>query len=142
MSVRFSFDATSRLAPQLLRGAPADVFISADREWMLWLEERDGIEAGSVRSVAQNQLVYAVPFDAAFAPTAPEGLADPDVRRIALAGEDVPAGRYAPGAAAYEEPSSGWRGLRSMAGSSTAATRWQTEMCASRLSSRMRTIRP
>lgn len=95
MSVRFSFDATSRLAPQLLRGAPADVFISADREWMLWLEERDGIEAGSVRSVAQNQLVYAVPFDAAFAPTAPEGLADPDVRRIALAGEDVPAGRYA-----------------------------------------------
>jgi len=93
--VRFRFDATSRLAPQLFRGAPADVFVSADIEWMRWLEERGSVDPASVRSVATNQLVFAVPRSTAFTPRDPSGLRDPDVHRIALAGEDVPAGRYA-----------------------------------------------
>ena len=95
LPVRFSFDATSRLAPQLFRGASADVFISADLEWMRWLEEKGGIDPGSVRSVARNQLVYAVSSGSAFAPRNPAGLTALNVQRIALAGEDVPAGRYA-----------------------------------------------
>ena len=32
--VGFSFDATSRLAPQVEAGAPADVFVSADWAWI------------------------------------------------------------------------------------------------------------
>ncbi len=93
--VRLSFDATSRLAPQLFRGAPADVFISADVDWMRWLEENGTVDAASVRPVVTNRLVFVVPPGTAFGPREVRDLEDPDLDRIALAGEDVPAGRYA-----------------------------------------------
>lgn len=90
--VRFSFDATSRLAPQAVEGAPADVFFSADWAWMDWLEERGGVVPGSVRDFLGNTLVVVVPADRP-APDGPRGLLALD--RVALAGENVPAGRYA-----------------------------------------------
>ena len=93
--VRFSFDATSRLAPQVFRGAPADVFISADEVWMRWLEERGGVDGPSIRRVATNQLVFVVPTGAPDPPGDPGSIARADLARIALAGENVPAGRYA-----------------------------------------------
>ena len=93
--VRFSFDATSRLAPQILRGAPADVFISADEVWMRWLEERGGVEGASIRTVTTNQLVFVVPRGASDPPRDPRSIVGADLSRIALAGENVPAGRYA-----------------------------------------------
>ena len=93
--VRFSFDATSRLAPQILRGAPADVFISADDVWMRWLLERGGVEGESIRPVATNQLVFVVPRGASDPPGEAGSIAGADLARIALAGENVPAGRYA-----------------------------------------------
>ena len=93
--VRFSFDATSRLAPQVLRGAPADVFVSADDGWMRWLEERGGVDGPSIRPVATNQLVFVVPTGAPDPPGDPGSIARADLARIALAGENVPAGRYA-----------------------------------------------
>ena len=93
--VRFSFDATSRLAPQILRGAPADVFISADDVWMRWLEERGGVDGASIRPVTTNQLVFVVPRGASDPPGDPRSIARSDLARIALAGENVPAGRYA-----------------------------------------------
>ena len=93
--VRFSFDATSRLAPQILRGAPADVFISADEVWMRWLEERGGVDGASIRTVTTNQLVFVVPRGSSDPPGDPGSIAGADLSRIALAGENVPAGRYA-----------------------------------------------
>ena len=93
--VRFNFDATSRLAPQIFRGAPADVFISADDVWMRWLEERGSVEPASIRPVATNQLVFVVPRGASDPPGDPGSVAGADLARIALAGENVPAGRYA-----------------------------------------------
>ena len=93
--VRFGFDATSRLAPQVLRGAPADVFISADDAWMRWLDERGGVDGTSIRSIATNQLVFVVPTGSPDPPSDPGSLARADFARIALAGENVPAGRYA-----------------------------------------------
>ena len=95
LPVRFSFDATSRLAPQVFRGAPADVFISADVDWMRWLEEKGSVDPASIRPLAMNRLVFVVPSDAAFGPDDPRGLEGSSLRRIAVAGEDVPAGRYA-----------------------------------------------
>ncbi|HKJ03576.1 MAG TPA: molybdate ABC transporter permease subunit [Longimicrobiales bacterium] len=90
--VRFSFDATSRLAPQAVEGAPADLFFSADQAWMDWLGERGGVVPASIRDFLGNSLVVVVPAGRA-APSGPEGLLALD--RIALAGENVPAGRYA-----------------------------------------------
>jgi molybdate transport system permease protein len=90
--VRFSFDATSRLAPQALRGAPGDVFFSADWTWMDWLEARGGVDPSSVRDFLGNELVLVVPAGGT-APASPGELAA--VGRLALAGENVPAGRYA-----------------------------------------------
>lgn len=90
--VRFSFDATSRLAPQAIRGAAADLFFSADEEWMTWLRDQGGIAQGTERRFLANSLVVVVPAGAP-APSGPEALAA--VQRLALAGENVPAGRYA-----------------------------------------------
>lgn len=93
--VRFSFDTTSRLAPQILRGAPADLFVSADELWMRWLDERSGVNSASIRPIATNQLVFVVPSGVSDFPQDPRALIAADLPRIALAGETVPAGRYA-----------------------------------------------
>ena len=90
--VRFSFDATSRLAPQAVEGAPADLFFSADQTWMDWLEERGGIQEGTVRDFLGNSLVVVVPPGRS-ALSGPRDLLR--LGRVALAGENVPAGRYA-----------------------------------------------
>ena len=90
--LRFSFDATSRLAPQAVSGARAAVFVAADEEWMRWLEDRGAVTAGSGRLVAGNELVVVVPRGS----TRPSGPADlPRLERLGLGGENVPAGRYA-----------------------------------------------
>lgn len=90
--VRFSFDATSRLAPQVEAGAPADVFLSADWAWIDWLRERDLLLEGSVREIARNRLVLIVPAGS----PAPSGLEElTTFGTIAVGGENVPAGRYA-----------------------------------------------
>lgn len=99
-TVRFSFDATSRLAPQVVQGAPADVFVSADRRWIEWLRARDGLRPGTETVLATNGLVAVVPAAASFVPRDPAGLADSRIGTLALAGENVPAGRY--GRAAVE----------------------------------------
>ncbi|MFV2006132.1 MAG: molybdate ABC transporter permease subunit [Longimicrobiales bacterium] len=92
--VRFSFDATSRLAPQILRGAPADVFISADHEWMEWLIEQDVAIGPEIVNVAANRLVFVVPASEEAPPPDVRALGAHPAMRIAMAGENVPAGRY------------------------------------------------
>jgi molybdate transport system permease protein len=91
-SVRFAFDATSRLAPQAAAGAPADVFVSADREWMSWLVAQGLVTADAPRVIAENELVLVVRAGT-YAPTDPNELLG--LKSLALAGENVPAGRYA-----------------------------------------------
>lgn len=93
--VRFSFDATSRLARQIERGAPADVFVAADRQWISWLGERGQLEADAARSLAGNRLVYIVPRGAETPARSAGDLVAHLPERLALAGEEVPAGRYA-----------------------------------------------
>lgn len=91
----FAFDASSRLARQVEAGAPADVFVSADAAWMDHLEARGRIDPTTRVDLAGNRLVVVVPGAGAHAVTAPTDLASPAVRHLALAGESVPAGRYA-----------------------------------------------
>ncbi|HET6584553.1 MAG TPA: molybdate ABC transporter substrate-binding protein [Nannocystaceae bacterium] len=93
MPVELVFDATSRLAAQIEAGAPADVFVSADREWMDTLAEKDLVVADTRHDLLGNRLVVVVPADAVNAPVDVPGLRL--VGRLALAGASVPAGKYA-----------------------------------------------
>lgn len=94
-----SFAATSALARQIQSGAPADIFISADSEWMDTLDADGRIVPETRRIVATNRLVLIAPKDAAvdISLTAPDALiaALGDSRLAMAEPEAVPAGRYA-----------------------------------------------
>lgn len=59
--VLVSYAATSALARQIERGAPADIFISADLEWMNYLEQRKLVRAGTRTNLLSNRLVLIAP---------------------------------------------------------------------------------
>jgi molybdate transport system substrate-binding protein len=59
--VKFSFAASSALARQIENGAPADVFFSADLEWMDYLQTRKLIQIATRHDVLGNQLVLVAP---------------------------------------------------------------------------------
>lgn len=89
-----SYAASSALARQIERGAPAQVFFSADADWMDYLEQKNLVQPGSRRNVLGNRLVWVVPASAS-APSDP--LSALGARgRLALADpQHVPAGKYA-----------------------------------------------
>jgi molybdate transport system substrate-binding protein len=93
-----SYGASPSLARQIEKGAPADLFISADRDWMDYLDQRKLIRAGSRVNLLSNRLVLIAPADSkavlAIAPKFPlaQSLGS---SRLAMADPDsVPAGKY------------------------------------------------
>ena len=111
--VRVSYAASSALARQIEQGAPADVFFSADLEWMDYLQKRNRLDVATRRSLLGNRLVL-------IAPRASK--AQVDLRRpatlLAALGDGrlavgqtrtVPAGKYAK---ASLESLSLWNGVR------------------------------
>jgi molybdate transport system substrate-binding protein len=96
LSVEMSFAASSVLAQQIEKTRAADVFLSADEQWMRWLEERGLVEAGSSRPLLGNGLVIVARDDSAVRITSPRDLASADYDKLVVADpEGVPAGRYA-----------------------------------------------
>ncbi len=93
--VTFNFAASSKLARQVESGAPADVFLSADVEWMEHLANAGWIDTTTRVDLLGNELVLVVPREQAGAIDTPQALASSLVTKIALAGESVPAGKYA-----------------------------------------------
>ena len=61
--VKSSLAASSVLAKQIEAGAPADVFFSADLEWMDYLDRRQLLKPGSRHDVVGNRLVLIAPAD-------------------------------------------------------------------------------
>jgi len=59
--VTSSFAASSTLAKQVEAGAPADVYFSADLQWMDYLQQRGLLRPGSRRDVVGNSLVLIAP---------------------------------------------------------------------------------
>jgi molybdate transport system substrate-binding protein len=59
--VRFSFAASSALARQIENGSPADIFFSADIEWMDYLQARKLIQSATRQNALGNQLVLIAP---------------------------------------------------------------------------------
>ena len=97
--VKLSFAASSALARQIEAGGAADVFLSADQEWMDYLEARGLLRKDSRRDLAGNQLVLIAPADSQAAIAIAPGFKLAQALaggRLAVADPDtVPAGRYA-----------------------------------------------
>lgn len=96
--VRFSYAASSAIARQIEQGAPADLVVSADSEWMDYLQTRRLIAPASRRDLLSNRLALVAPASSGFRLNLTRGapLAQALGRgRLAVAGPDVPAGRYA-----------------------------------------------
>ena len=62
-ALRFSFAASSTLARQIEAGANANLFVSADEEWMDYLAAKKLIVAASRVDLLGNRLVLVVPAD-------------------------------------------------------------------------------
>lgn len=58
-----SFASSSTLAKQIENGAPANVFISADKQWMDYLEEKKVINPATRQDLLGNQIVLIAPKD-------------------------------------------------------------------------------
>ena len=56
-SITLSFGASSTLARQIEQGAPADIFISADTDWMDYLQKAGLIADATRKDLLGNQLV-------------------------------------------------------------------------------------
>lgn len=100
-----SYAASSALAKQIEAGAPADVFISADLEWMDYLTARNLIKPATRVDLLGNSLVLIAPKDSAVALKLVPGA---DLAgalkggKLAMGDPDhVPAGKY--GKAALEK---------------------------------------
>ncbi len=97
--IRFSFAGSSAIARQIEQGAPADLFISADVEWMDYLAQRRLIVAASRRDLLSNDLVLIAPKDARATLRIAKGFPLAKALgpgRLALADPaTVPAGKYA-----------------------------------------------
>ena len=97
--VKISYAASSALARQIENGAPADIFISADLDWMDYVEQRHLIRPPTRRNLLGNRLVLVAPADSraeiAIAPGF-DLLARLGGGRLAMADPaSVPAGKYA-----------------------------------------------
>jgi molybdate transport system substrate-binding protein len=97
--VRFSFAASSVLARQIENGAPAEVFLSADLEWMDYLQSRHLIQPDTRHDVLRNRLVLIAPADSKIKlkiePHFPLATALGKGRLATGDPDSVPAGRYA-----------------------------------------------
>jgi molybdate transport system substrate-binding protein len=94
--VLLNFGASGQLLQQISRGAPVDVFAAADQDTMDRAEAQNLVMRETRVNFTRNQLVVAVPANAAGAPARLADLAGPGIQRIAIGNPDsVPAGRYA-----------------------------------------------
>ncbi len=97
--VRVVLAASSTLARQIARGAPADLYLSANRAWMDHLAHGDGIEPDSRVDLVGNRLVLIAPMGRPFDIEIVPGFALVEALgsgRLAMGDPDhVPAGIYA-----------------------------------------------
>jgi len=95
-AVETSFAASSTLAQQVINGAEADLFISADTMWADYLAKKDLV--GRQQDLLGNRLVIVVPADSKIEVNKPEDLLAASIKHLALGEpQSVPAGIYAKG---------------------------------------------
>jgi len=110
---KISYASSSALAKQMEQGAPADLFISADLDWMNYVAKKDLIKTETRVNLLGNKIVLIAPKDSKAAVDVKQGF---DLAK-ALAGgklamgnvDAVPAGKY--GKAALEKLGA-WNGVK------------------------------
>ncbi len=94
--VQLNFGASGALLQQIAKGAPVDVFASADQASMDQAQAQSLVKAGERRDFVSNSLVVIVPAGSARRPGALGELAQPGFARVAIGlPASVPVGRYA-----------------------------------------------
>jgi molybdate transport system substrate-binding protein len=98
--LRLSFAASSTLARQIEQGADANLFASADEQWMDDLQKHDLVAAGTRRTLLGNALVLVMPKDRVHPVAIGPGfdimaLLGPDGRLATGDPSNVPVGIYA-----------------------------------------------
>ena len=94
---KISYAASSTLARQIEQGAPADVFVSADTDWVDYLARKSLIKPASRADLFTNRLALVAPRDSKITLQIKRGFpiaAALGSGRLAIPGRDVPAGRY------------------------------------------------
>jgi len=93
--VSFNFGSSGALLQQIARGAPVDVFASADQETMDRASKQNLIVRTSRHDIVRNTLVVIAPKGVKSAPQSLEGLKDAGITRLAISNpESVSVGRY------------------------------------------------
>jgi len=112
-AAKISYAASSALAKQLEQGAPADMFISADTDWMDYVEKKDLIRKDTRVNLLGNKIVLIAPRDAKVSVDVKQGF---DLAKALAGGKlamanvaSVPAGKY--GKAALEKLGA-WDGVK------------------------------
>ena len=91
-----NFAASGVLLQQMAKGAPVDVFASADQKTMNQAQEKKLIIPATRKNFVSNRLVLIVPMDSKLTLNGLKDLTGPQVKRIAVGNPaTVPAGRYA-----------------------------------------------
>lgn len=103
--VKISYAASSQLAKQIESGAPADIFISADLDWMDYAQQHNLIQPATRKNLLGNKLVLVAPAGSGVKVDIKPGFDLVGMLkggRLAMADPDsVPAGKY--GKAALEK---------------------------------------
>lgn len=94
-----SYAGSAALARQIEQGAPADLFVSADLEWMDHLQARGLVDPATRSLLARNRLVLVAPASSSASVSLRSGqlraALGPDGRLALAEPGGVPAGRYA-----------------------------------------------
>ena len=98
METTTSYAASSTLAKQIEAAAPADIFISADLDWMDYLAKKNLIKAETRANLLGNQLVLIAPssstIELGIVPNFPLAQALGNGRLAVADPNGVPAGKY------------------------------------------------
>ncbi|HEX7951790.1 MAG TPA: molybdate ABC transporter substrate-binding protein [Burkholderiales bacterium] len=93
--VLVNFGGSGQLLQQIAKGAPVDIFASADQETMDKAQANGLLEAGTRADFVSNALVLVVPKDSTVSVASLADLAKKELQRVAIGNPDsVPVGRY------------------------------------------------
>lgn len=95
VDLTFNLGGSGTLAQQIQQGAPVDIFISANQEWMDTLEEDGLVKTSTRKNVTGNKIVLITSADSNIHYKSPDEISAADVDQIAIGNpESVPAGKY------------------------------------------------